>query len=85
MSDFNKERSLNLLKKIFLPAPYDTLFTKYRTVFFAAGIFLLFLGFGNSIWYWSGLASLIIFLIMLCSSLLARRSMLKKLSQGGSL
>lgn len=81
MADIDKEQSVKLLKKIFMPAAYDTVFTKYRLVFLVVGIILLFMGFRSSIYFWLGVISIVLFVLMAFASLAARKSMVERVSK----
>lgn len=77
----DKDDAIKLSKQIFLPAGYDTVFTKYRLIFFIIGIILLFMGFSKATYFWLGVICVILFALMVCASLHARKSMAKRLSQ----
>ena len=77
----SKDEALKIAKQIFLPAGYDTIFTKYRLAFFIIGIILLFMGIGSSIYFWLGIICMIIAAAMAIGSLLARKSMIQRLTQ----
>lgn len=76
-----KDEVIKIAKQVFLPAGYDTIFTKYRIVFFIVGIILLFMGVSSSTYFWVGIICLILSVIMLLGSLSARKSMAQRLSQ----
>lgn len=77
----SKDEALKVAKQIFLPAGYDTIFTKYRLIFFIVGIILLFMGISSSTYFWIGVICLILSAAMVIGSLLARKSMAQRLSQ----
>lgn len=81
MADIEKEQTVKILKKIFMPAAYDTVFTKYRVVFLVIGIILLFMGFSSSIYFWLGIVSIVLFVLMVFASLSARKSMMQRVSK----
>lgn len=81
MADIEKEQAVKILKKIFMPAAYDTVFTKYRVVFLVIGIILLFMGFSSSIYFWLGIVSIVLFVLMVFASLSARKSMMQRVSK----
>lgn len=81
MADIEKEQAVKILKKILMPAAYDTVFTKYRVVFLVIGVILLFMGFKSSIYFWLGAISIVLFVLMVFASLAARKSMMQRMSK----
>lgn len=77
----NQDDAVKLVKQIFIPAGYDTVFTKYRLVLFVVGIILVLMGISSSTYFWLGIVCLILFALMVVGSLSARKSMAQRLSQ----
>lgn len=81
MADIEKEQAVKILKKILMPAAYDTIFTKYRLVFLVIGVILLFMGFKSAIYFWLGVIILVSFVLMVFASMAARKSMMQRMSK----
>lgn len=77
----DKDDVVKIAKQVFIPAGYDTVFTKFRLAFFIGGIILVLMGFSSSTYLWLGIICLIVFALMVAGSISARKSMAQRLSQ----